>query len=435
MRKIQITAMLAAAALMAAGCSTTPPEAQPSGPAGTPAGDKTQINLWGRLGDWKQDIVDKYNASQDRIQVNLTLISDDQYVNKVGSGVRSSNGPDILDLDNANASLFGATGTLLDITDRVQALGVDDWTSQGSVEVGQYDGRTYSVPFITGLSHLLYNKTLYQQAGLPDRAPTTWAEMRSDAEAVAALGGDISGIDLGGACGGCLSFAVQPMIWASDGTTMTAPGPEQTTTYSTSPPVAETFEFWRGMVADGLTNPGAETEAGATWGQDFMAGKVGIALGGGWLYTALKATGAEVGVAPIPGKDGGYASFAGGDNVGITATSKNPDAAWEVIQYLISEEPQLHIWETAGEMPARNIAITDQMRAENPQLELMGVIGAQSVAPASVAYNALQLSASSPWLAAFQAIVFQGADTKATLEKADQESRQLIVQAYEQLVQ
>jgi multiple sugar transport system substrate-binding protein len=35
----------------------------------------------------------------------------------------------------------------------------------------------------------------------------------------------------------------------------------------------------------------------------------------------------DIGVAPIPGPDGGESTFVGGDVIGISSTSKNADAA------------------------------------------------------------------------------------------------------------
>ncbi|MEA5118512.1 MAG: sugar ABC transporter substrate-binding protein, partial [Propionicimonas sp.] len=325
-------------------------------------------------------------------------------------------------------------GVLADLTDKLDDLGVSDWASAGQVESGQYNGATYSLPNITGPSFLLYNKDLYAKAGLPDRAPSTWAEIRSDAEAIRALGDDVYGYDIPGACGGCLAFTFQPLIWASDGTTMTAPGPDQTTTYSTSPQAARAFEFYRDMWADGLVAPSAQTEAGATWGQDFLAGKVGIMLAGAWIYTGAQADGLDIGIGPIPGETGGYSTFAGGNNLGITSSSEKADAAWTFLKWVYEDSQQMEIIKT-GEAPARQVAFTDEIVAENPLLAITQQVGDRSVAPASIAYNSLQLAASSPWLAAFQSIVFQGGDTASTLQKADEDSRQLIVQAYEQTVQ
>lgn len=389
----------------------------------------TTLNWWTRVGDNQKAQAAAFNQAHPQIQVKVTQVPDDQYVNKVGIGIRSANGPDVLDFDDANGPLLGATKVLADITDRVGALDYKTALNPGMSALGTYGGKTYSVPYTAGPSIVLYNKDLYAKAGLPDRAPGTWAEITSDATKIRALGKDVYGFDIPGACGGCLSFTVQPLIWASGGQTMTDAGPGQKTTYAGSPQVAEAFEFYRDMWAAGLANPAGQTEAGATWGQDFDAGKVGIILAGAWLIPPAEKAGHHVGTGPIPGRTGGFSTFAGGDNIGIAGTSKKQDAAWTFIQWLLDTAQQTGLVK-AGVVPVRADVTTDDQVAA-----LQVKVSAKSNAPNSIATNALQLSATSPWLAAFQSVVFQKADAAAALSKADADSSALIKQAYEQVPQ
>jgi multiple sugar transport system substrate-binding protein len=394
----------------------------------------TTLNWWTRVGTNQKAQVDQFNKTHPDIQVTVTQIPDDQYVNKVGTGIRSSNGPDVIDFDDANGPLFAATGVLADISTKVNALDYKASLNPGMSALGQYAGKTYSVPYTAGPSILLYNKDLFQKAGLPDQAPATWAEIESDAKAIRKLGGDTYGFDIPGSCGGCLSFTVQPLIWASGGQTMTAAGPDQTTSYASSPQVAATFTFYRDLWKAGVANPAGQTEAGATWGQDFQAGKVGIILAGSWLIPAAEKAGYHIGTGAIPGQNGSFSTFAGGDNIGLAATSKKQDAAWTFVQWLFSPEQQTSLV-TAGLVPVRTDVMTDQFKKDNPVAAIQVQVSTQSNAPNSIATNALQLSATSPWLAAFQAIVFHDADVTQTLTKADSDSKALIKQAYEQVPQ
>jgi multiple sugar transport system substrate-binding protein len=425
-RKTTASVVLAAAVagIALTGCST-----------GSDTGDVTTINWWTRVGDHQAELAEQFNASQSAIRVVTTQVPDDQYVNKVGTGIRSEEGPDLLDFDVANGPLFAATGILADLGDRTGDLSFADQLNPGMVSLGEYDDATYSLPFTAGPSVMLYNKTLFEQAGLdPEAAPSSWAEIKTAARAVRALGGDTYGIDIPGACGGCLSFAVQPLIWANGGQTMTEASPDQETEYGTNPDVASAFSFYRDLWESGVASPAGQTEAGASWGQDFEAGKVGMILAGTWMKPAAEEAGFEIGVAPIPGETGGYATFAGGDNIGITASSDAPDAAWEFAQWLL-EDAQQNTIASSGLVPVRADVVTEAFAAEYPDLALQVRISDESDAPNSIATNALQLSASSPWLSAFQSVVFEGEDPATVLEDADADSRSLIEQAYDQVVQ
>jgi ABC-type glycerol-3-phosphate transport system substrate-binding protein len=56
------------------------------------------------------------------------------------------------------------------------------------------DGKIYGLPRQNYSMGLLYNRKLFQQAGLdPDRPPATWAELRADAKKIAGLGKGIVG--------------------------------------------------------------------------------------------------------------------------------------------------------------------------------------------------------------------------------------------------
>ena len=51
------------------------------------------------------------------------------------------------------------------------------------------DGKVYGIPRTGYSMGLIYNRSLFRQAGLdPDQPPTTWAEVRADAKKIAALG-------------------------------------------------------------------------------------------------------------------------------------------------------------------------------------------------------------------------------------------------------
>ncbi|HEY0716788.1 MAG TPA: extracellular solute-binding protein [Streptosporangiaceae bacterium] len=59
---------------------------------------------------------------------------------------------------------------------------------------GGSSGDLYGVPVSNYTLGLLYNKQLFQRAGLnPNQPPTTWAQVRADAKKISALGGGIVG--------------------------------------------------------------------------------------------------------------------------------------------------------------------------------------------------------------------------------------------------
>jgi multiple sugar transport system substrate-binding protein len=76
-----------------------------------------------------------------------------------------------------------------DLTPYIKELKSYDTLQKQLRDIYTVDGKIYGVPRTGYSMGLIYNRKLFQQAGLdPDKAPTTWAEVRADAKKIAALG-------------------------------------------------------------------------------------------------------------------------------------------------------------------------------------------------------------------------------------------------------
>jgi ABC-type glycerol-3-phosphate transport system substrate-binding protein len=83
-----------------------------------------------------------------------------------------------------------------DITGYINDTTVPNWKSISDTAKAAFSdsGKVYAVPFFSYAMGLVYNKTLFAQAGLPtDKGPTTWDEVAADAKKIAALGNGIAG--------------------------------------------------------------------------------------------------------------------------------------------------------------------------------------------------------------------------------------------------
>lgn len=409
---------IAVAMLVVAGC----------GGSGKSSGPVT-LTFWGRNNDINPTLVARFNASHKNIQVKLTTVPDDQFVNKLGAAVRSRSAPDIVGLDDINGPLFAASNILQDITSRVNALPFKNVLDVGQLELSTYQGKIYAVPHVGGPSMLLYNKGLFKRAGLdPSKPPANWAEIEADAKKITALGGGVYGYSMPGNCGGCMIYTVSPLIWASGGSMMTEPGPDQKTTFDT-PQVAEALSFYRRLWVEKLVAPADKAETGATWGQNFAAGKVGIWVGTPQIIPTAQKNGIDVGIAPIPGKNGDFSTFHGGDLLAISVDSKHPDDAWTFITFALDKDQQL-LNTTATLAPIRSDMLTDAFRKQYPFIAAEVEASTKGTAERSVAASAISNDANGPWLTAVSQIVFGGADPHQALAAADVQARKLIEQAY-----
>ncbi|MGQ4271132.1 extracellular solute-binding protein [Nocardiopsis changdeensis] len=86
-------------------------------------------------------------------------------------------------------------GQVSDITEQAEALGITDRIQPGLLDVFRdEEGRLYGLPTANYSMGLVYNRTLFEEAGLdPDSPPTTWEEVREAADAISDLGEDYVG--------------------------------------------------------------------------------------------------------------------------------------------------------------------------------------------------------------------------------------------------
>ena len=88
------------------------------------------------------------------------------------------------------------SGQVMDITEYVNTDTVPTWDSVDAAAKATFTdgGKLYGIPTKNYSMGLVYNKKLFQQAGLDVKnPPKTWAEVRAAAKKIAALGNGIAG--------------------------------------------------------------------------------------------------------------------------------------------------------------------------------------------------------------------------------------------------
>ncbi|WP_414171559.1 ABC transporter substrate-binding protein [Clavibacter tessellarius] len=378
------------------------------------AGDGT-VQLWIR--DYEKALVeplaDAYNATH-ATQVEITLVPSPSYVQKLATSIAGGDPPDVAALDLVFTPYFAQAGALVDITDRVDALGYADAFSPAHASVSSFDDRTYAVPFTGDASVLFYNKTLFAEAGLdPEDPPTTHAEIRAAAKAITALGDSTYGYSIPGACGGCLIFGFTPLIWGSGGDVLTADG--RTATLD-SPEVTEALELMRGMWTDGSMPSLARTDAGPNTATAFQQGNVGMIADGTATMGALVAGGqVDFGVTPLPGKDGGSASFGGGDTLAILEGSDDVDAAWEFVEWATGDEAQTILAEQSV-VPIRTDLLDEVYVPQDPRYAVFADALRVGHVPFSPVENELFNDNNGVWVNLISQSVFGGGIPEAQRE-------------------
>ncbi len=437
-RRVMAATAIAAAAATAAACgngggSTSASSGSTSGSSSS--GGNTTINFWARVDNPSVGLAKQFNATHKNIHVNTTVVPDAEYVTKMAAAVRGHSGPDVADFDDINTPLFAATGITENVSSYLNTLSFKSSLNQAEMGLASYKGGYYGVPYINGSSVMMYNKGLFKKAGLnPDQPPTTWAQILTDAKKISALGNGVAGFTIPGACGGCTVYTVWPLIWASGGQVMSDFGANQTTTFSTSPQVAAALKFYSELWTSGTVASKDRSENGTTWGQAFMAGKTGMLLGTPVDIPVAQKNGVDVGVAPIPGENGGYSTFVGGDELGIINGSKNVAADETFITWMLGVKQQEYVANPWYLVPVRQDMLTSSFATKYPIAAVGLMASEKGQVPKSIGFTAATEDANAPWITAFEQVVFSGADPATALKTADNNAKQILAQQYQQQV-
>ncbi|QDE35575.1 sugar ABC transporter substrate-binding protein [Microbacterium foliorum] len=411
-------AAVSALGISLAGCST-------SGSGGSDDGGGT-VTMWVRDSQsrFMQQLADAFNESHDT-QVEITLITSGDYVQKFGTAAAGGDAPDIASLDLVYVPYFASVGALSDISDQWDGLEYKDDMSPGHVAQGVYEDGVYSVPFTADVSAMFYNKDLFRAAGLdPEAPPTTMEEVKAAAEAITATGDGNYGFAFSGACGGCNIFSMGPYVWAQGGDVLSEDGVDAK---FDSDEVTSTLELYRDMWDAGAMPALVQSDGGSNAGDAFNQGKVGIYNWGTFFLSSLEEEATfDWGVAPIPGaEDGKIGSFAGGDNLTIPTGAKNPEGAWEFLEWATGEDAQALIAEN-GVMPTRLDLLEDLYISQDPRFQVFADALEVGRVPYSVIENEIINDPNGVWSTMIQESVF-GPGSVADAQKKAQEAAQALL--------
>jgi len=352
-------------------------------------------------------MIDEFNRTHTDVQAKLTIIPQEQFVQKVATAYRSGDAPDITSVDLIYVPYFAKAGAFEDVTSIYNAAKYKNQWSKAHVALSKYKNKMYSLPFTAEGSVLFWNKDLFKQAGLdPEKAPTTMAEILSAAKKITALGGDTKGYYFSGACSGCNIFTFAPYIWAQGGDVLNKDGSPN----FASKEAKVALKFYKDLWDAGTVPESAKNDNGASFAAPFLTGKVGMVGAGAFFIPGLVKDHPEInfGVTPLPGaKAGQSSSFAGGDNIAVLKGTKYPKEARAFIawatdkgQTFLAKQPVL---------PTRlDVAQKTYVPLDPVNYKVMYDALLVGKTPWTTSYNSLIQDNQGPWLKMFTGAIFGG---------------------------
>jgi|GEM_PF-2916869 len=297
---------------------------------------------------------DKFSA-QTGVKVTVIENPADQQLNAVELSFQQGNAPDVYRAQGTAAvQRFAARNWAADLTDLAAADGINDQLGAANMNPKNsglhFDGKLLSLPLVSGVwsaTHVMaWNKELFDKAGL-DKAPTTFGEFEDYARQITAAGkGAFYGLAPNGSTAGD-SRLLQPSGGPNSITRVAGINLITGKAGGADPSMVEPIEMYRRLQADKIFEPGWESWDATRVSQEFAKGKIAMMLIANWLVqeTLNLVPDLPMEIAPSPVPDSGRKGFTGiGPSFSpiwsMSSESKNPDAAWALMKFLVSDEFQ-----------------------------------------------------------------------------------------------
>lgn len=245
-----------------------------------------------------------------------------------------------------------------------------------------YQGQIWAMPFLEDTFMLLYNKALFKKAGLdPNKPPTTWQEMRADADKMTIVGSDgrltqagmlptYAGNDFVGSWLPVYITAFGGSLADASGTHITA---NCTQCVAALQWERDYYDKWGADRIDRFQSryTGGQQYSGP--GNAFFSGHVAMLVEGEYYVKQEEVYKAHLdyGVAPLPYPAGHPellgSGMAGGNPGMIMAGSKHPDEAFQFLEWIETLQPTIAFANAINNVPQLRAAVDSPQLDPNPK--------------------------------------------------------------------
>jgi multiple sugar transport system substrate-binding protein len=357
-------------------------------------------------------------ANAGEVKIDLVNLPEGSYNEQVQAGALAGDLPCLLDFDGPFVYNYAWSGYLMPLDSYVSDELKADFLPS-IINQGMYAGKLYSLgTFDSGLA-IWGNKAYLEKAGvrIPKGIDDAWdkAEFMDALEKLQALDEVEYAIDLklNYGVGEWYTYGFSPIMQSFGGDLIDRSDYQSADGVLNGPEAVEGMTFFQELFEKGYANPNPAGD------DDFYGRKItALAFVGHWMWGPhSEGLGDDLVLLPMPKFGERIVTGMGSWNWGLTSSCPNPDAAWKVLEYLISPDEILRMTDANGAVPARkSAAAKSELYAEGGPLNLFVQQlegGCCVTRPVTPAYPVITQS----FAEATQNII-SGADVKAELDKA-----------------
>lgn len=347
---------------------------QPQG-AGTPAQaqGRTNVVFWsswgGKNGEALTKMVNDFNESQKDIFVeNQFQGSYEETAQKLAAAMAARQVPDLVSLSEVTWNKFYLNKSLQQLDDYFKKVDLDPKDYVDSlIQEGTRQDKVWWVPFARSTPLFYYNRTVFKEAGLPDRGPKTWSELREWGAELLKLGKPDMKVCAFTTAKNYNAWYFQGNVWQWNGRY----SDQQLDILIDQENAVAAGEWVRKFVHDDKMAYMAPDQS-----LDFVNGLCATTLQStGGLGNISKTAKFDVGTAMLPEHEK-FGCPTGGAGLGIVAAAPNnrKEAAFQFIKFLMKPENVTYWTKQSGYMPvtksARESQEMQQYFTENPNFKV-----------------------------------------------------------------
>ncbi|MDR6227157.1 ABC transporter substrate-binding protein [Desmospora profundinema] len=306
-----------------------------------------------------EEQIQAFEEKNPGIQVRIQAITDD-YLKEMQTLIGAKREPDVFYLDSMPAPDLVNLDVLEPLDEYIQASGLDPSDFEDAlIEAYTKNDSIYGLPKDYNTLALFYNKQMFEKEGL--EPPTTWEELRDAAKKLTKDGRK--------------GFAInpelaryQPFVYQNGGAVLDEDGKATLDRKEN----VEALTFFTSLFLEDQST-GVPNDLGVEWAGDaFAEEKAAMVYEGGWMIPFLKekAPDLEYGIVELPVKEEGMEN----SNLAFTVAyvmsknSKNKEAAFQLIEFLTSDEGQTYVVDSGLALPSRK-SMGEKFIEEYPERE------------------------------------------------------------------
>jgi ABC-type glycerol-3-phosphate transport system substrate-binding protein len=371
------------------------------------------------------DLITEFQKAYPNIKIKLDHAEWDAMKDKVKQAVKSGNPPDVV---HQHSFVLAAQGYAEPLDDLWRQWGGNRIGQffPGAVEEVSWQASLYGMPLDINAMFLMYNKTMFKDAGLPEpNANYTYTKLLEDAKKLTKADGSVYGIGIHNA-----PWNTYGLIRSVEGKLLDQVPGQPVSVQLASDQNIQLLGLLSDMVNKYKVSPMPPLSGRYDLVDLFNQRKIAMFFTGPWDLTRVQQEGPpglynEVGTAPMPRGFDGKArpgSVQGGGSLFVPKGSKNKEAAFEFMKWSVSPKYQLRLALEMGRYPVLKELYRNQFFTNQPLLQpYLDMLNYSHPYELEAYADGDQI-----FTQALQAIINKGQDARTVLQASNQQIEKVV---------